>query len=291
MGRTQMVPRFLAVRTRCALSCLLFVVLVRAESPPPAPAWSAGTPDVAREVALGRPLVVSVVVPLCSNAQIDCGASWAGQPGRPETNIYWGAIYGARRFFERPKSGYERVSLERFESPPLVERAVYRRRFDGAPWRRTSEVEQIVVLEAVHGDHIDGAVGSFWGLATARRVVTFEDQGRRRTERVHVAGYAGHNRLMDGLKLPALPEGVSGNASFVLACYSDKYFTSSLQQAGSTPLVTTRALMAPEGYLIHAISEGLGQNLSVQELRQRTVQSYARWQRISEREARRTFVP
>jgi len=79
--------------------------------------------------------------------------------------------------------------------------------------------------------------------------------------------------------------------SFVLACYSDKYFTSSLQQAGSTPLVTTRALMAPEGYLIHAIVEGLGQNLTLQELRQRTVQSYARWQRITEREARRTFTP
>ena len=80
-------------------------------------------------------------------------------------------------------------------------------------------------------------------------------------------------------------------ASFVLACYSDRYFTTSLKRAGSTPLVTTRALMAPEGYLVHAIAEGLGQNLSVRELRNRTVQSYARWQRISEREARRTFVP
>ena len=68
-------------------------------------------------------------------------------------------------------------------------------------------------------------------------------------------------------------------------------FTSSLKQAGSTPLVTTRALMAPEGYLIHAVAVGLGQNLGVAELRQRTVQSYARWQRISERDARRVFTP
>jgi hypothetical protein len=283
---------------RCALLMLLAVALVRAEPPPPEPAaWSARRPDVTRAVAAGRPLVVSVVVPLCSNAQIDCGASWAGQPGRPETNIYWGAIYGARRFFERPKSGYERVSLEQFKGQPVVERAVYRRRFDGAPWGRSIEVEQIVVLEAVHGDHIDGAVGSFWGLATSQRTVSFEDQGRRRTESVHVAGYAGHNRLMDGLALPAPPAADDDRAragaipSFVLACYSDKYFSSSLQQAGSTPLVTTRALMAPEGYLIHAIAEGLAQNLTVQELRRRTVQSYARWQRISERVARRTFTP
>jgi len=295
-----MVRRFLAV-----LVVLLSLALgppraARAEAPaadapsePPA-AWSAARPEIVRDIAWGRPLVVSVVVPLCSNAQINCGAGWAGQPGRPETNIYWGAIYGARRFFERAKSGYERVSLERFKGQPLVERAVYRRSFDGAPWGRASDVEQIVVLEAVHGDHIDGAVGSFWELATTQRKVTFEDHGQTRTERVHVAGYAGHNRLMDGLKLPAVAADASnaeGTPAFVLACYSDKYFASSLKQAGSTPLVTTRALMAPEGYLVHAIAEGLGENLSAAELRRRTVQSYARWQRISEREARRVFTP
>ena len=291
-----MVCRFVRVPLQCALVVLLAVVGAQAEPAPTAAAWSAATPDVARDVARGRPLVVSVVVPLCSNAQINCGAAWAGQPGRAETNIYWGAIYGARRFFERPKSGYERVSLEYFADQPLVERAVYRRTFDGAPWGRSTPVEQIVILEAVHGDQIDGAVGSFWGLATRESHVTFEDHGRRRTERVHVAGYAGHNRLMDGLKLPDGPSPATrgegeANASFVLACYSDKYFSSSLEQAGSTPLVTTRALMAPEGYLIHALAIGLGQNLTVSELRQRTVQSYARWQRMSEREARRVFTP
>ena len=71
----------------------------------------------------------------------------------------------------------------------------------------------------------------------------------------------------------------------MLACYSENYFAAGLRHAGS--LVTTRALMAPEGYLIHAIVLGLGQNLSVPMLRERTLQSYARWQRISEREARR----
>jgi len=302
-----MLLRFVAAGMGYALVVLLSIAFgptraARAEAPPgespPDSAWSAATPEIVRDIARGRPLVVSVVVPLCSNAQIDCGAGWAGQPGRPETNIYWGAIYGARRFFERAKSGYERVSLERFKDQALLERAVYRRRFDGAPWGRASDVEQIVILEAAHGDHIDGAVGNFWELATTRRTVTFEDHGRARTERVHVAGYAGHNRLMDGLKLPAVePEAARaassarGTASFVLACYSDKYFASSLKQAGSTPLVTTRTLMAPEGYLVHAVAVGLGENLSAAELRRRTVQSYARWQRISEREARRVFAP
>jgi hypothetical protein len=236
--------------------------------------------------------VIQVVVPLCSNAQIDCGASWAGQAGRPETNVYWGALYGARRFLERPNSGYERVALERFTEQPLVEQAVYRKSFEGAAWGIDKPIEQLVILQAIHGDYIDGALGRFWGLATSQREVSFEDGGQERKVRVHVGGYAGHNRLMDGAKLPVATErtAAEANASFVLACYSENYFAASLKQAGSTPLVTTRALMAPEGYLIHAIVLGLGQNLTIPELRQRTVQSYARWQRISQREASRVFT-
>src|SRR5215468_7908259 len=60
-----------------------------------------------------KPLVVYVVVPLCSNAQIDCGSPVAGRPGDLEHNVYWGAVFGARRFFERRGSGWERVEVAR----------------------------------------------------------------------------------------------------------------------------------------------------------------------------------
>jgi hypothetical protein len=81
------------------------------------------------------------------------------------------------------------------------------------------------------------------------------------------------------------------NASFVLACYSENYFAASLRHAGSTPLVTTRALMAPEGYLIHAIVEGLGQNLTVPSCANARCGVTRVGSGISEREARRVFSP
>src|SRR6185437_4112950 len=83
----------------------------------------------------GRPLVVYVVVPLCSNAQIDCGSSIAGRPTDLAHNIYWGAIFGARRFLERKGSGWERVDVAA-EDGARLERAVFRMRVPGTPWGR-----------------------------------------------------------------------------------------------------------------------------------------------------------
>ena len=244
-------------------------------------AWSTAHPAVIEDLKRGEPLVVRVVVPLCHNAQVDCGSHVAGKPGALKTNLYWGAIFGARRFLDRKGSGWDRLE-ERGREGKLLERVVYRRFVSGKHWSRPGRVEQIVVLEAVHGDDIDHAVSRLWSTATEGAQLTFRDGDRERTVRVHVVGYTGHNRLMDGL---ALPERATRSeravSSFVLACYSESYFASALRRSGSRPLVMTRALMAPEGYVLDAVLRGLGDNDSERALRQRAVLAYAKWQKLS----------
>lgn len=258
-------------------------------------AWSDPFHRIAEDVQAGNPFVIHVSVPLCSNAQINCGASWAGKPDGLSKNVYWGAVFGARRFFDRKQSGWERVELQSGPAPYL-ERVIYRRFIPGAAWKLdgSRRVEQLVVLQAVHGDQIDRAVYDFWRMATEGGEVAFRDGEEERKVRVHVAGYAGHNRLMDGLKWPGSSGGQSqGNAipSFVLACYSDSYFSAALERAGSAPLLMTRALMAPEGYVIDAITKELGNNKSEEHVRRETVRVYAEFQRISMGEAGAVFRP
>ena len=258
-------------------------------------AWSVDNPDVLADLGAGRPLVVRVLVPLCSNHQIWCGARFAGQPGHAKTNLYWGAIYGVRRFLERKRSAWSRVQLERGQGV-VLERAVYRRRVPAARWGlgSTSSVQQVVVLEAIHGSHIDQAVEKLWSVATRGGQVRFVDATGPRTERVHVVGYAGHNRLMDGIPFPpALPPRAPGDHPvpvFVLACNSEGYFSPALRQAGSLPLVMTRSLMAPEGYVVDAVLRGLGDNLSAAGIRELAVRAYAKWQRLSVRQASVIFA-
>ncbi len=134
---------------------------------------------------------------------------------------------------------------------------------------------------------------AFWQLGTQGGSVSFADGDAQRSVRVHVAGYAGHNRLMDGLELPGAPAPENAPQplrSFVLACDSEPYFGQKLRDAGSQPLVTTRSLMAPEGYVVEATVRALGDDESEAGVRARVVHAYAKWQRIPEKSAWAIFA-
>jgi hypothetical protein len=251
---------------------------------------------VRRDLEAGKPLVVEVLVPLCSNDQIWCGSKWAGQPGSLRANIYWGAVFGARTHFQRKAAGWTLLGLSAVDDV-FLERAVFRRHVPRQRWGLGSgqAVEQIVVLHAVHGSHIDRAVNELYVRAARGSSLTLSDGSRTRKLRVHAIGYAGHNRLMDRIpfppKLPAARPGDAPIPSFVLACISEKYFSKSLRAVGSEPIVMTRSLMAPEGYVVDAVVKGLGDNESIAGVRQRAVAAYAKWQRLSAGQASVIFAP
>ncbi len=246
----------------------------------------------AAEPAAATPLVIHVIIPLCSNDQIDCGSPAAGLAGNLKTNLYWGALFGHRRFLDRPQSEFTRIDVARGKGP-LLERAVYRRMIaaPGSIGTEGKTVEQIVVLDAYHGESINQAVDMFWHRATKGGVVFFRDGDKDREERVSVVGYSGHNRLMDGIQLPAITnEGASAIPSFVLACASEQYFGPALRAAGSETLVMTRTLMAPEGYVLDAVVRAIGDRAPKAQIRASAVRAYAKWQKLSEPVASTIFA-
>src|SRR5688572_7293148 len=106
---------------RCACLSILALLLfalgaptpARGQEAPKAPAWSEAFPNIASDVRSGKPFVTYVVVPLCDRAQLHCGSYVAGGPQNLNTNIYWGAIFGARRMFDRDGSGWQKVHRSR----------------------------------------------------------------------------------------------------------------------------------------------------------------------------------
>ena len=255
--------------------------------------WSDAHPEIVADVRAGEPLTLLVYVPLCSNKQIACGGQGAGDGGSLKNNLYWGRGFGARRYFDESARGWRRLEVQPGQGP-VLEQVVYRRTVPGGRWGLAADqsVEQLLVLRAVHGEAIDEAVDDFYAAATRGARVRFRDAGTDRDVRVHVAGYAGHNRLMDGRTLPtplATSPASGALPSFVLACRSDAYFTRGLKHGGSEPLLMTRDLMAPEGYVIAAMANALGDNDSRRAVRQRVVRTYGRWQRLSDRTAATIF--
>lgn len=302
MHQTSWLParRFPGLWAAALLSTLLVVPPGAAQPAPSAapsvagPAWSAPYPSIARDLRAGAPLVVEVFVPLCSNWQIWCGATYAGQPHVPRTNIYWGAVFGSRTFLERRRSGYERVEVKAVDAVEL-ERAVFRGRVPQAAWGLERDGELVVVLHALHGSHIDEAVARHYRRAARGGTVSFHEGERERTHRVHAVGYVGHNRLMDGIAYPPLlPAAGPRDApvpTFVLACGSERYFTRALRAVGSEPVVMTRTFMAPEGYVLDAVLQGLAANEPAPLIRGRAVAAYAKWQKLSPGQAGVIFAP
>jgi hypothetical protein len=239
----------------------------------------------------GEPVVVHVVVPLCDNAQIACGSEALGNPGNLRTNLYWGALYGAKRFFDRPALGYEKLAQGEVEE--VLERVVYRRFVPGELWGRDEQVETLTVLDAIHGERIDDAVDRFHHAATHGETLAIADGDSARTLTVHVAGYAGHNRLMDGKELAAIDGDGERHPipAFVLACRSGAYFSPALREAGSFPLVMTRQLMAPEGYVLEATTRALGDGGAQRATIAAAVKAYAKYQNIGIDVAASVFVP
>ncbi len=238
-------------------------------------------------------IVVHVVVPLCDNAQIDCGSTRAGAPADLEHNLYWGAVFGHKRHFSRKASAFRLVSTSR-DVPGVLERVVFRRETAGKPFGRDSPVGVVLVLDAVHGERIDAAVDAAYRAAERGERVTFREGEADQTLKVDVIGFAGHNRMMDGKEPPPAldkkDETVMPIPSFVLACRSRAYWQEPLEARGSVPLVLTRDLVAPEGYVLEALVDGLARNEARPAIRKRVVAAYAKWQRIEEKVAGGIFA-
>lgn len=250
----------------------------KAAAEDPSASWR---PRAEADVRQGAPFVIRVVVALCDNALIDCGSELAGRPSSLRHNLYWGAIFGAQRFLERKRSQFTLLAVEQ-PGGGILERRIYERAAPGKLWGLSAEkkVRQVVVLDAVDGKAIDHAVDSFYHAASGGDSVVIP--GGAIKAKVHVVGYVGHNRLMDGRRLPVASRASSrATPSFVLACESDAYFSPGLRRAGSEPVVMTRALMAPEGYVLAAVLRGLGDGKPRAEIRKGAVQAYANWQKLS----------
>lgn len=257
--------------------------------------WTDAAPKIFADVRAGLPFVTLVFVPLCDDAQIACGGGKAGDPSSLDGNLYWGRGFGVRRFLGVMPKTWERIATSGADAH-VLEQIVYRRRVFGKVWGRShgdAPVEQLLIVRAIHGSEIDRAVDDFMTLAEHGGSVSFRESAAQQPRRVsvHVAGYAGHNRLMDGKSIAVAAESSpTATPSFVLACRSDAYFSGALRAAGSQPLLMTRDLMAPEGYVIEALVRALGDHVSESMLRQRVVSAYAKWQRIPERIASSIFA-
>ena len=256
-------------------------------------AYAAETDSAARRLLedsnAGKPLVAHVVVALADNEYqgIVPVPTALGDGDRPQSNLYWGAMYGVKGFLKRSPE-WRAVPLQASGDARVLERVLFRRDMvrDGKP------VTVYLLAEAWQGRQIAASISRFLEMTRGQHAETVRVDGREIAAggAAHLVAYVGHNGLMD-FEVPALRPGAESGAprvAVVLACESD-FFFSKLIRPHAAPLVTTASLMAPEAYVLEAVVASWFGGASPGEVVESAAGAYGHYQKISIRSARRIF--
>jgi hypothetical protein len=241
------------------------------------------------DFAAGRPLVAHVVVALCDNVHqgIVPVPAALGDGANPQANLYWGARYGVRTWFQR-STGWKSVPIAPSGNSRVLDRVLFR----GEVTRDGTQGEVYLLAEAWNGQYIQDAIRYFLELNRGEHAQILR-AGERDLEvggRSHVIAFVGHNGLMDfaAPKLPSSPVKPPPHAGVVLACMSDSYFTPLLGEH-ALPLLMTSGLMAPEAYTLDAALMAWFSGKSTDAVQRAAAGAYAHHQRTSERATSRLF--
>lgn len=226
---------------------------------------------------------VHVFVALCDNKTqgIIPVRKELGDGNDPRNNLYWGALYGVKTFFEGDED-WNLVSTENGPAEDILERCVFR--------HKTGKV--FLVTDAYRGSKMKRAVEDFLAASAGNSPKTLEvgDRDIRINGGADLVVYIGHNALMDfDLERTKREKGSIPKDAIVLACKSKVYFHDRLSRLGCRSVLLTMGLMAPEAYTLDAALEGWIAGESSEKIRSLAGRAYHKYQKCGIDAATRLF--
>ena len=238
--------------------------------------------------AQSNPRVIHVFVALCDNASqgIVPVPARIGNGDDPKNNLYWGAAFGIRTFFEK-NPDWKLVTTVPMPREDVLERCIFKHK----------ATEVYLVADAYRGSSIKRATVDFLNAAAGRNEEALNVGaggamvGLRAGGSATLVAYIGHNGLMD-FQLGNSPrrKGEGRRDAIILACLSKSYFAAMLREGGANPLLWTSGLMAPEAYTLKGAIDGWILNETAQEVRTRAAKAYNQYQRCGLNAARNLLV-
>jgi hypothetical protein len=276
------------------LAIIGFVVATSVASGAGDTPWAEVEARIDAHVAAAEPIVTHIVVALCDNIHqgIVPVPAHLGNGQKPRENLYWGAAYGVRTFLTK-RAGWEIVESSTGTQGGRLERIVLRTDLK----RGNESVEAILVADAWDGRFMPEALERFLQMAAGNHAETIDVvvDGQHHTVRASGAstliGFVGHNGLMDFSlhEVPTKEPAAKPRSALVLACSSKPYFKGILEDVGAHPILLTTGLMAPEAYTLDAAVKAFILGESPGKIRDAAASAYAKYQRCSQKAARRLF--
>lgn len=227
---------------------------------------------------------IHVFVALCDNKYqgiVPVGEK-IGNGQNAATNLYWGAAYGVKTFFNKSK---EWILVETKKDPAehILERLLFR--------HKTKNI--YMLADAYDGQYIKQTTIDFL-LACSGNGITKLKNGNTELPfggAADILAYVGHDGLMD-FSLPDKFEkdNDEDRKAIILACISKKYFSSHIKNTGAQPLLWTTGLMAPEAYILHDALNKWIKTYDAAETRNAAAAAYSKYQGCSMMAAQNLLV-
>lgn len=221
--------------------------------------------------------VIHVLVALCDNEHqgIVKVSKDLGNGDNPKSNLYWGCSGGVKsQFIKSPK--WKLLKSVQNPRSTVLERVVFQ--------HESGKV--FIVADGYRGRYIKGMLEDYFALLAGHTIDRESEAIPALKREIHAGScaslivYVGHNGLMD-IEFKSFPKGRSNKEAIALCCESEQYFKNILSQYGAKPILLTTQLMYPGAMVLEGAFEGWIKGESLDQIRARAGEAYARNQKIS----------
>ena len=197
-------------------------------------------------------------------------------------NLYWGAAYGVKTFFNK-SSEWELIESRKNPAANILERLLFKHK-----------IKNIYLLaDAYDGQYIKQATIDFLLACSGKGLTTVNanDKEIPFAGLSDIVAYVGHDGLMDfSLSNDFKKQDEENRKAIMLACKSKQYFSPHIKNTGAEPLLWTTGLMAPEAYILHDAINVWVKSGSNTEIRAAAAAAYSKYQKCSIKAAQNLLV-
>lgn len=201
----------------------------------------------------------------------------------PGQNLYWGAGYGVKTYFNLKTRDWKLVKQIKSTNPVILDRLLFK--------HATKDV--YLLADAYDGEQIKTCVKDFLKSSNSQNGFTIKQNNLTLNFGGHadLLAYVGHDGLMDfTVNINYKKTNKPPRDVIILACFSRSFFTPEIKKANANPILWTTHLMAPEAYTLKAAIDGWINNETGKQIDERAAQAYHKYQKCGIKGARNLFT-
>ncbi len=216
---------------------------------------------------------VHVFVALCDNENqgIVPVPEKIGNGKDPLHNLYWGAGYGVKNYFDKKSSDWKLIKIIKNPSDIILERLIFKH----------NKTNAFLLADAYDGAEIKQTVYDFLNACSGKNTLrikvdsSYMDFGGSSD----LCAYIGHNGLMDfSADIELKSYNTKKKDAIIIGCYSKSFFYNYIKDAGANPLIWSVGLMSAEAYTLEWALDGWVLEESDEEIRTRAAKAYNHYQ-------------